>query len=52
MNRDVLAQLDGVDAEQFVKPVKNGPLGAVETAPGGLHRVFGVRFGIHGGDLT
>lgn len=42
VNGHLLIQIDGVDAEEFVGPVEDGPLATVETAPGGLHRVLGV----------
>ena len=47
VNWYLLVQLDRVDAEQFVEPVENSPLGAVDTAPSGLHRVLWVCFRSH-----
>lgn len=36
-HRHLLVQVDGMDAEDFVKPMEPGPLAAIECAPGGLH---------------
>lgn len=40
---DLLVEVFGVHTEDLVEPVIDGPLGAIQPAPGGLHRILGIR---------
>ena len=51
MDRYILVERGGMDAQNFVKPVENCPIISIKKAPSGLHRVLRVAFGFHGACL-
>ena len=48
MDRHILVESGGMDAQNFVKPVENRPVISIKKAPSGLHRVLRIAFGFHG----
>lgn len=41
---DVLVEVFGMDAQEFIEPVEKSPFGAGLSPPGGLHRVLWIAF--------